>query len=215
MREAEQKDLTVADILSQSRIEGLSPKILDSSIEFLNDHLTPLTVEKVLREPPKELLHTALRIIEQGEELLTEKKGSRRRSNREIKEIRSQAESRKGRLLSEGPGKILASIAANPGRKAKWSTSGLIGVEEEWQEPTKTEIGWWKWFYDQFHAKEKLPDLDEINILHAAFVVRFRREESDIWEFMKRIEPYLEMDGELEGYLAKITKCFSQTSKRR
>lgn len=219
MREAEQGeqgDLTVVDVLSQYGIERLSLEILDSYVEFLGDHTAPLSIREAMRLPANELVQTPLRIIEQREKLLTENKGPRGRSSRVIREIRSQAISRKGRLLNEGPGEILASIVANSGRKAKWNASGLVGIGTEWQEPERSEVEWWKWFYGQFHSPQvELPSLQGINILHAAFVVRSKQKSSgnEPLEFIQKMEPFL--DPELEIFLAKITKYFSQTLKRR
>lgn len=219
MRERENSILLKAeDVLSKYGVENFSSEIFDRRVEFSSDHAGPLSIKSVVLLPAKELLKTPLRIMEQGEKLLTEKKGPRRRNSREIGQIRSQSVSRKGRLLNEGPGEVLASIAANPGRKAKWSTSGLVGAGTEWQEPERSEVEWWKWFYDQFHSskekEKKVFSLEEFNILHAVFVVRSKQKSSGIdpVKFMQEMEPFL--DPELGIYLTKITKHFSQILER-
>lgn len=220
MRETETSPpYTVAELLEKYNIQEYTLDVSNVQIEFLNDHVSPLSVKKVLCLPREELLQVPLKILQQEEKLLTGQKGPRGRSGKVIAQIKNQAGSRRGRLLNEGPGEVLASIVLNSGRKARWIASGLAGAEDSWLKPDRSEIEFWKWFYNQYHSvppnATNLFYGERINILHAAFVIRLKQDDiaTRSLEFMGEIEPF--SDRELDFELAKVTKHFSPTSKKR
>jgi len=220
MRESETRlPYTVAEVLKKYNIQEYPLDISKAQIEFSGDHLSSLSIKNVLCLPREKLLQAPLKILQQEEKLLTGQKGPRGRSSKEIAQIRSQTVSRRGRLLNEGPGEVLASIVINSGKKVKWTASGLEGADDNWLKPDKSEIEFWKWFYNQYNSSPpnatNLFNGERLNLLHASFVVRLNQDDfaTKPLEFMQEIEPF--SDQELDFELAKITKYFSQTLKRR
>lgn len=214
-----ENDHPLATIESVLKRYNILPQVssLDKRVQLEGEAGTQFSLGDALNLTPKDLLSVQLTIISIGESktLAPQRHGRGLRPRREIAAIRKTHDNERANLLAEGPGRILAAIAANPEKPAKWTRVGLTG-NEDWVKPPEEENAWWNWIYRKKQTKEvdieKLYRWDKIDILRAVFIMRFRRQKGGIdtntyKQFVGEIDTWLpEEDEELEGYLREITR---------
>lgn len=219
MTEREENEPSLEEVLSEFDIHPLSPESLDSGIAFLNGS-TPLSLREALPLSPEELMGPSLKIIMAVEDAATQpdKHGGDRRSSREIDQIRGQFEKERNRLWAVAPGRVLAAIAANPNKKAKWTSEGLKGGNGDWIAPDENESRWWNWVLGQKREGVRVEDWwgdpkNMVNFLHAFFIMRCRQGSlpPGVYdEFVRKITPLVSEDNEpLVANLRAIARRFS------
>lgn len=191
---------------------------LETQVLLLDGGITPFSLEKVIKLGPDEIMKKPLNTMTLKETAVVSKKrhGGRERPRREMGLIRRDYEGIRRGLQFDGPGKVLAAIALNAGKEARWTSSRLTG--EGWVDPSEEEHLWWSWVYakeqEGFDMERFLSDEREGNILHATFLMRFRQNQGLISQdkfdrFLAEISPLVpEKNKDFISLLGKITKEF-------
>lgn len=213
-------------VLLEKTLEGfdispVSSAVLDSVVRFANG-TEPLSLKSALLLSPQQLVDRSLQVLKSREEaVVREKKHQRNRPSSEATQIRVQYQRMRSTLLNEGPGTILAAVAANPGKEAKWEMNGLVGNNEEWIEPNREEREWWRWVYGQRQKGEKIEgwfvNEEGLNIAHGFFIMRARarrdaKDERRLSDFIDAIGTFLPEDPEssnLTPLLRKVSQYFN------
>ncbi|PIS13765.1 hypothetical protein COT65_02430 [Candidatus Shapirobacteria bacterium CG09_land_8_20_14_0_10_47_13] len=214
--EVDQSKTTIEEILAQY---GISPlPSLNARVRFQDSRGT-LSFKGAMELAPQDLLREPLATISEGELKAVEfkKHGGKPRPKREINAIRESYWKEKSRLLARGPGAVLAAIALNPEKKARWERTGLVG-NGGWSVPPEEESAWWGWVYGVSKKGVKVKERwesKEGDILHALYIMRFRRGRGDITEdvfesFKNEIDRLIpEGDEGLGEFLRGIAKHFN------
>lgn len=215
--ESDQPKTTIERIFAQYNILPLPS--LNTRVRFQDSRGT-LSLVGAMKLVPQELLREPLAIISKEELRVVESKkhGGKPRPKRETDAIRESYWKEKSRLLSRGPGAVLAAIALNPERQARWEGAGLAG-NGGWSAPPEEESAWWGWVYGERQKSAEIEgrweDGSKADILHALYIMRFRRGRGDVTEdafksFKERIDQLIpEGDEGLEKLLRGVAKQFS------
>lgn len=214
--EADHPPITIERIFARYNILPLLPlgarvKFQDSQGTLSFAEAMKLAPQNLLREPLATIYKEELRAVE------SKKHGGKPRPKREINAIRESHWKERSRLLGKGPGRVLAAIVLNPEKQARWERVGLVG-SGDWSTPPEEESAWWGWVYSERQKNVKIEGRWENgskgNILHALYVMRFRRGRGDITEdvfesFKGEIDQLIpEDDKGLEELLRRIAKHF-------
>lgn len=233
MLEREKSSLVLEALLEKYNISQLLPFTWSSWVDFSDGIIDgggtglfrkegqQLSLFEAFKLRAEELLKRPAKILDQKEETLVgEKKHGGRRPQREINQIRERYRKMKAVLVSQAPGKVLAAIAENSGRKANWSEKGLMGQQTEWKEPSIEEQTWWQIIYDM---KEKRPEIGEAiientklwDISRAVFTMRFRWKnrmigENELERFNKEISFFIPEDDKTTVWcVSQITRVLA------
>lgn len=212
--EADHSEVTIEKIFAQYNISPLPP--LDTRVKF-QDSRGSLSLVGAMKLAPQDLLREPLTALSKAElEVVRSKKhGGKPRPKREINAIRELHWKERSTLLTRGPGRVLAAIALNPEKQARWERVDLVG-NGDWSAPPEEESAWWGWVYG---VGQKSPEVAEWwedgskgDILHALYIMRFRRGRGDITEdvfesFKKEIDQLIpKSDKRLEELLRGVAK---------
>ena len=219
MTEREENVPSLEKVLSEFDIHPLSLESLDFEIVFLNGS-APLSLRRALSLSPEELTGPSLKINigEVAKTTQPKKHGGDRRSSKEIAQIRKQFKKKKDKLSARPPGEVLAAIAANPNKKAKWTSEGLKGGNGDWIAPDENELRWWNWVHGQKREGVRVEDWwgdpkNMVNFLHAFFIMRCRQGSlpPGVYdEFVRKITSLVSEDNEpLVANLRAIAQRFS------
>lgn len=211
-------------ILKTYEIPLLPGNVLSSKISFPNGR-PPLSLKEALSYPPEKIVAKQLSCLE-NEQIKVDKtkESGRKKSLREITEQRD-GKRRENRLnlLKKGPKRILAAIAANNGKEARFTRNGIDG-SNEWVRPSNGEERWWGWIYEQKKSGEGvedwLSDSGQANIIHAYYVMRLRLIDLGVTEekfnsFREDMARIITENDNLIPILRKVNLYFDQFSGKR
>lgn len=209
--EADHSEVTIEKILAQYNILPLLP--LNNRVFLQDGAMTSFSLAEALDLTRGSLLGVPLTILSRLEYEVIRRLGERKEARSKIKR-RFEAE-REG-LLTRGPGRILAAIAVNADRGAKWTKEGLIG-NEGWERSSQEEAQWWGWVYNQKQNGVNVEEWwveDTGNLLRAVFIMRARLKANlitrqDFGSFIETITPFVpdpEVNPSTKRHLEKIAK---------
>lgn len=209
-------DEGLGSILKKYQISSLPP--MAAAVTFLDHAAKALSLEEALQLPAEYLIHYSMRIIHQGEsKLSSQRHGGGLRPRSQVTEIRTRLAKERETLQNEGPARVISAIAFNSGKTARWSRSGLEGIEEDWFNPPDEEVMWWGWLYRKAKQEEEFLrkiDKEKIDLLHAVFIARARRQKGemlkeDFHRFLAEISGLVpESDSFLVGSLQEVSKGY-------
>lgn len=147
---------------------------------------------------------------------MNEKPHGRPRSSAQKKRIRKNFSKLGQRLTENGPGWLMAAIATNHEREARWFEYGITG-NEDWREPPEAEKAWWVWIYQMERKGAKIEKWWQNGtgeLLHAFFVMRHRGAFSEVspatfQKFVDQISPLIPEDKQITQPLSEITEKFT------
>lgn len=217
MIEGESGKPSLGDLLEELKIAPLPQGASRSEVAFLNG-TPPLSFIYALSLTPEVLLEQSLRRLRAKEIVSVGEKrhGGGRKPQREITQTREGFRKDRKRLLSKGPGKVLATLVANSGKIARWTHTGLEGAdgeEQRWVVPDEDEIQWWGFVYGEARRGD-VSDLiggDKAWLFHAFFAIQAKRlplSKKD--RYIGAIDEYVPdpEDGRVTKRLRQITQLF-------